>query len=156
MSNNKGSENATPNVKIAQVSWHSSRIQDNGTTMLEKAMNKKVAAMPKGNLTISKPSNTSSNNIELVSQACGIYLGQDDNSRLATISLIQARVKAMEALLKARNKVTLNSDDVSQQDLEIMNEVSNTDGLEVADNQRSDQVEVSVEMSGNLSNSIIK
>jgi len=75
---------------------------------------------------------------------------------LATISLIQARVKAMEALLKAKNKVTLSSDDVSQQDLEIVNEVSSIDGLEVADNQRSDQVEVSVEMSGNLSNSVIK
>jgi hypothetical protein len=124
--------------------------------MLEKAMNKKAAAMPKGNLTISKSSNISSNNIELVSRACGISLGQDENSRLATISLIQARDKAMEALLKARIKVMSSSDDVSQQDLEIVNEVSNNDGLEVADNQRSDQVEVSAEMSGNLSNSVIK
>jgi hypothetical protein len=132
---------------------HSSRLKEDGTTMMAKAMNKKASAASKGNSSSSNSITSSSNHVELIVRACGINLGSDESSRLANISLIQAREEAVEALSKARNKILLSSETTQQQTLS-----SNRNGdtaVEVPRLQQANQLEVDKSLKDILSLSVI-
>ena len=75
-------------------------------------MEKKATAfIPKGIPSIPpKPISDSSTHIEELARACGISLGEEESTRLANISIIQAKEEALLALQKTKQKVMLSSD----------------------------------------------
>jgi len=116
-----GKELAPVSINQANISGiatrFSSRLKEDGITMMEKAMNKKAKAGTKGNTLCSDSITSSAKQVELISRVCGINLGENESSRIANISLIQARDEAVEALLKVKNKFLLSSETSQQQTL---------------------------------------
>lgn len=93
-----------------QITRQSSRAKNDGTTMLKKATARKATTIPKGMLPNSSiPSHIPFATIEIITRACGISLGQVESTRLANISMIQAKEEALAALLKTKQKIQLSS-----------------------------------------------
>ena len=108
------------NVSIT-TTRHSSRLKEDGISMMAKAMNMKNALASKGNPSCTNLNSSTSNQVEVISKICGINLGDDVKRRVANISLIQAQEDAVKALIKAKNKILLSSDTVQQQSLSFEN-----------------------------------
>lgn len=89
---------------------HSSKIQDDGRSMLEKAMEKKAKSdIPKGKSSIPNLIPKSSVQIEELARVCGISLGENDSARIANISMLQAKEEALLALQETKQKLMLSS-----------------------------------------------
>lgn len=72
-------------------------------------------ATAKGNLKSSAPSPPiSSCSLDDLARVCGFSLGHEEATRLANISLIQAKEEVMIALLNTRHKLTLSSANTSE------------------------------------------
>ena len=98
-----------PNKKTAAVylpakTRQSSRIQDKGEMALKKAMDGK--AKTKG-ISTSKPLPPPPllNPLDTLASVCGFSLGPDETSRIANISLIQAKEEALLAIQKIKDKI---------------------------------------------------
>lgn len=94
----------------------------------------------------------SPNHIDDVTRVCGISLGNEEATRIANISLIQAKEEAAIALLKAKQKILLN---VEPQKLEVVLEVDNNNEIEKQSSETSLEVE-SLIVDHNLSQSVPK
>jgi hypothetical protein len=89
------------NSKLPNLTRHSSRVQDKEMHVLDKAIARKAG--DKGTLSCSIPSTSSSNcSLDTIARACGFSLGLEEETRLANISLIQAKEDAMMILLKTK------------------------------------------------------
>lgn len=139
------------NAHNSQGTRHSSRLQDNGTVMSKTTMSNKATCMPQGNLNSSPSNSMSSCSLETISRVCGISLGKDENERLANISLIQAREEAMEALVKAKTKIQLSSDQAEKHESRDMNVINGTDVIEIDTTQSFGQAREGPTMDNNLS-----
>jgi hypothetical protein len=82
--------------------------------VLNKATSRKAGN--KGTLSCSIPS-TSSNKcpLDTIARVCGFSLGLEEETRLANISLIQAKEDAMMTLLKTKQKILSSSDTVKDE-----------------------------------------
>lgn len=111
------SKMARPSVQKTQTTRASSRFQEDGRTMMEKAMARKAGNFTtKGIITPVVSSNSSSSNhVDVIASACGIDLGREDEVRIANISLLQAKDEAILALHRAKQKIVLSSDRVMQE-----------------------------------------
>jgi hypothetical protein len=100
--------------KLPNFTRHSSRVQDKEMRVLDKATARKAGN--KGTLSCSIPS-TSSNKcpLDTIARACGFSLGLEEETRLANISLIQAKEDAMMILLKTKQKILSSSDIVKDE-----------------------------------------
>jgi len=79
----------------------SSRAQDKEVPVLEKAIARKAGT--KGTTSCSsKPSVNSSSSLDTIARVCGFSLGKEEATRLANISLIQAKEVALIALANAK------------------------------------------------------
>lgn len=67
-------------------------------------------------------------------------MGHDELSRIANISLIQAKEAAREALLSTKNKIMLSSENVEKNTLEVLNERSEMSTCSGNLNERSDNM----------------
>jgi hypothetical protein len=85
----------------------SSRVQDSEVFLQEKAIARK--ATTKGTLQCLIPSPSTSCSLEDLARVCGFSLGSEEITRLANISMIQAKEEAMTALLNTKQKLTESS-----------------------------------------------
>jgi len=118
-------------VKSALVNFntrHSSRIQEKEGAMQDK---------PKARTTDAKgikfiPSSSCSTDtcpLDSMARVCGFLLGQDDISRIANISLIQAKEDAFLALQKTKQKIESSS--ITQNDTIIRVPLENDSSMEL-------------------------
>lgn len=100
--------------KASHCTRQSARGQDKDVLVLEKVMARKVGI--KGTIVLSKPHvPTHPCLLDDISRVCGFNLGHDEATRLANISLIQAKGEALVALLQTKQK--LKSSSVDNRDL---------------------------------------
>ena len=94
----------TAAVYLPAKTRQSSRIQDKGEMALKKAMDGK--AKTKG-ISTSKPLPPPPllNPLDTLASVCGFSLGPDETSRIANISLIQAKEEALLAIQKIKDKM---------------------------------------------------
>lgn len=86
----------------------SSRLQDRDVLVQEKAMARK--AISKGITSSSTlPISDTSCSLDTIARVCGFSLGNEEATRIANISLIQAKEDAMAALLNTKQKNLLSS-----------------------------------------------
>jgi hypothetical protein len=105
MAEKKGSTQKEEKASMkSQPTRQSSRVGDKDRSALEKAMSRKASI--KG--TISGPSSSisiPSCSLEDISRVCGFSLGEEEATRLAHISLIQAKEAALVALINTQQKL---------------------------------------------------
>ena len=90
-----------PEKRLLHTTRQSSRAQDKEVPVLEKAIARKAGT--KGTTSCSsKPSVNSSSSLDNIARVCGFSLGKEEATRLANISLIQAKEVALIALANAK------------------------------------------------------
>jgi len=90
------------------------RLQDRDAHVQEKAMARK--ATPKGTTSSSNPSSYDSTcTLDTIASVCGFSLGNEEATKIANISLIQAKEEDMAALLKTKQKIILSSETIRDQ-----------------------------------------
>jgi hypothetical protein len=120
------------NSKLPNLTRHSSRVQDKEMHVLDKAIARKAG--DQGTLSCSIPSTSSSNcSLDTIARACGFSLGLEEETRLANISLIQAKEDAMMILLKSKQKI-LSSSDTTKDEAPVVSSVDHQNpALELAE-----------------------
>lgn len=103
-----GHNEASLNANMPKIPRHRSRIQEKGDFMQYKEMARKADI--KGTTSCSPPSSpTEPCSLDIMARVCGFSLGQEETTRLANISLIQAKEEAFLALQKVKHKIDLSS-----------------------------------------------
>ena len=92
-----------------QYTRHNTRVKDKDRPVMEKAISRKTAN--KGNDSSSSSISIPSCSLEDISRVCGFSLGEEEDTRLANISLIQAKEAAFAALVNAKQKIMLSSNE---------------------------------------------
>ena len=96
-------------IMETQYTRHSTRVKDKDRPVMEKAMSRKTTS--KGNDSSSSSISIPSCSLEEISRVCGFSLGEEEATRLANISLIQAKEAAFAALVNTKQKIVLSSNE---------------------------------------------
>jgi hypothetical protein len=97
--------------KTSCCTRQSSRVQDKEIPMLQKARARKAGT--KGTTSCPKPSSPQpSCSLDVISKVCGFSLGLEEETRLANISLIQAKEEALVAMLLTKQKILSSSSEI--------------------------------------------
>lgn len=94
---------------------HSSRLQEKGGCKPLKKKTTPTEGTNHGSVSVH------SSPLDNLASVCGFSLGEEEATRLANISLIQAKEEAVQALLNTKLKLSLASEKVDQLDVRVLN-----------------------------------
>jgi hypothetical protein len=123
--------------KTSCYTRQSSRVQYKEIPILQKARAKKAGT--KGTTSCPNPSIPQpSCSLDDISKVCGFSLGLEEETRLANISLIQAKEEALVAMLLTKQKILSSSSEIRGMPNEESSNVQQNPGLELNGGQANE------------------